>query len=68
MFSKNTEPFDFIKCNVIQKLAYEVKYIDEINGGLIVFQKFESKSFWKISCLDCEYYGKNQYKTKKKKI
>ena len=37
MFSKGTQPFDFIKLNVIRKLAYKVKYIDQINGGLIMF-------------------------------
>ena len=38
MFSKGTQPFVLIKCNaVIQKLTYKVKYIDQINGGLIMF-------------------------------
>ena len=37
MFSKDTQPFDSIKCNLIQKLAYKVKYISQINGGLIMF-------------------------------
>ena len=37
MFSKGTQPFDFIKLNVIRKLAYNIKYIDQINGGLIMF-------------------------------
>ena len=32
MFSKDRQPFDFIKFNFIQKLAYKVKYIDQING------------------------------------
>ena len=36
-FSKDTQPFDFIKCNIIRKLAYKVKNISQINGGLIMF-------------------------------
>ena len=28
------------------------------------FQKFNNKIFFKISWLDCEQYGKNQYKKK----
>ena len=37
MFSKCTQIFDFIRRNIIQKLPYKVKYIDQINGGLIMF-------------------------------
>ena len=33
IFSKDTQPFDFIKC---QKLAHKVKYISYINGALIM--------------------------------
>ena len=33
IFSKTTLPFDFIKPNVIQKLAYKVKYISEMVVG-----------------------------------
>ena len=36
-FSKGTQPFDFIKPNVIGKLALKVKYNSQINGGLIMF-------------------------------
>ena len=36
-FSKTTQPFDFIKPNVTWKLANKVKYISQINGGLIRF-------------------------------
>ena len=36
MFSKGTQSFDFIKPNVIRKLAHKVKYIDQINSGLIM--------------------------------
>ena len=36
IFSKGTQPFDYIKRNVIRKLAYEVKYTSQINGGLII--------------------------------
>ena len=63
IFSKAIQPYDFIKPNVIQKLAYEVKYISQINGGLIMFfRKFKNKIFY--SWLDCEQYGKNQNKKK----
>ena len=37
MCSTFTQPFDFIKPNEIQKLAIQVKYISQINGGLIMF-------------------------------
>ena len=37
MFSKSTQPFDFIKCNIIRKFAYRDKYICHINEGLIMF-------------------------------
>ena len=46
MFSKGTQPFDFVKHNIIRKLVYKVKYIDQING---VFRKFESKIFSKLA-------------------
>ena len=64
IFSKATQPFDFIKTNIIRKLAFKVKCISQINGGLIsFFRKFANKIF-KITWLDCEYFGKNQYKKK----
>ena len=37
IFSKGTQPFDFIKRNVIQKFGCKVKYITQINGDLIMF-------------------------------
>ena len=46
-FSKATQPFDFIKPNEIRKLAIQVKYISQINGGLImVFRNFEKNIFF----------------------
>ena len=46
IFSKAVQPYDFIKPNVIQKLAYKVKYISQINGGLIMFfRKLKNKVF-----------------------
>ena len=39
IFSKGTQPFDFIKRTVIWKLGYKGKYISQINGGLIMFFK-----------------------------
>ena len=37
MFSKATQPFNFIKTNVIQKVDEKLKYISEINEGLIMY-------------------------------
>ena len=61
IFSKATQPFDFIKPNVIRNLAYKVKYIREIVRGLIEHLRMR---FFKIIWRDCEQYGKNQYKKK----
>ena len=36
--SKGTQPFDFLKPSIIWKLAYKVKCIGQINGGLMFFQ------------------------------
>ena len=36
-FSKDTQPFYFIKHSIIQKTAYKFNYIIQINGGLIMF-------------------------------
>ena len=46
MISKGTQPFDFVKRDIIRKLTYRVNYIDQING---VFRKFESKIFLKLA-------------------
>ena len=43
ILSKATQPVDFIKPNIIQKLANKVKYINQINGGLIIFFFFFKK-------------------------
>ena len=67
VFSKSIQPFNFIKPNVIQKLAYKVQYISQINGGLILFFGNSIIRFFKTSWLDCEQYGKNQYKKKEHK-
>ena len=49
IFSKATQLQDFIKPNVIRKLAYKVKYISQINGGLIMFfRKFKDRIFFKL--------------------
>ena len=37
IFSKGKQPFDFIKRSIIPKLTYKVKYISQINGGLLIF-------------------------------
>ena len=53
-FNKGTQPFDFIKYNVIRKLAYKVKYIGEINGDLLMlFRNSRTRSF-KMSWFNCE--------------
>ena len=42
-FSKGMQPFNFIKLNIIRKLANKVKNISQINGGLsCFFRKFEN--------------------------
>ena len=49
MCGKATQPFCFIKPTIIKKLAYVVKYITQINGGLIkIFWKFENKIFFEL--------------------
>ena len=58
-FSKGT--FNFIKRNIIRKL---VKNIIQSNEGLIVFFGNSKIRFLKISWLNCEQYGNNQYKKK----
>ena len=64
MCSKGIQSFDFIKPNVIRKLSNKIKYISQINGGLIMFfGNLRIRYFW-ISWLNCEQYGKNQYKKK----
>ena len=45
IFSKGTEPFDFVKQNVIRKSAYKVKYISQINRGLMFFASSRIRSF-----------------------
>ena len=37
LFSKGLQPFDSIKCTLIQKLAYKIKYNCQIKRGLILF-------------------------------
>ena len=64
LFNKDTYPFDFIKPNVIWKLNFKVKYKCQVNGGLIMFFENSRIRFFKISWLDYEQYGKNQYKKK----
>ena len=39
MSSKGASPFDLIKRNIIRKLSYKVKYISQINEGLIMFSE-----------------------------
>ena len=68
LFNKDTYPFDFIKPNIIWKLNFKVKCISQINGGLIMFFENSGIRFFKISWLDCEQYGKNQYKKKNNRI
>ena len=58
ILSKGTSPFDFIKGNVIRKLAYKVKYISEIKEEMYStmnsYYKYKSipkSSFYKINTL-----------------
>ena len=62
ILSKATVPVDFIKPNIIKKLANKVKYIGQINGGLIMFffQEFKNKIFLKY--LAQLWTIKNQWK------
>ena len=49
IFNKAIQLFDFIKPNVIRKLAYKVKYICQINGASIMFfRKIKNKIFFKL--------------------
>ena len=64
IFSKGKQPFDFIKCNILQKLAYKVKYISQINGGLLMFFGNLRITFFKISWLDCEQLCKESIQEK----
>ena len=43
IFGKSTKPFAFIKPNIIQKLAYKIKYISQTMNA---FRKFESNIFF----------------------
>ena len=63
IISKGAPPFDFIKGIVIQKLTYKVKYINQINGGLMFFGGSRIR-FFKICWLNCGQYDYNQYKKK----
>ena len=44
----------FIKANIIQKLAYKVKYICQINRGLMFFFGNSRIGIFRICCLNCE--------------
>ena len=46
-FSKGMQPFNFIKLNIIRKLANKVKNISQINGGLSCFFG-NSRTFFKL--------------------
>ena len=62
MFSKGIQPFDFIKYNVIQKLAYKVQYISQINGDLLMFFRNVRIIFFKLDGSVVNNYGKNTRK------
>ena len=44
-----------VKANIIPKLAYKIKYIDQLNEILIMFFGNPRMRFFKISWLDCEF-------------
>ena len=48
-FRKGTQPFDFMKRNIIRKLATKVKYVSQINRGLIMFFRNSRISFFKLA-------------------
>ena len=54
MPSKGTSPFDFIKGNVIQKLAYKVKYISEIKEEMYNTMN----SYYKYTSIPKSYFYK----------
>ena len=54
IFSKGSQPFDFIKRNVFRKIAYKVKCIGQMNGGLILHCRNSRIRFFKICWSDCE--------------
>ena len=64
IFSKVTQLFDSFKHSIIWKLAYKVKYISQINRSLITFFGNSRIRLFLNKWLDCEQYGKNQYKKK----
>ena len=66
IFSKTTQPLDFIKATIIRKLQH-------IESNILVklmevwscfFENLWIKFFWNYLRLDSEQYGKNQYKKK----
>ena len=50
IFRKDTQPFDFIKCNIIWKLVYKYKfqYIDQIKEVWSCFLQIWEKDFYKL--------------------
>ena len=57
--TKDAKLFDFIELNIIQTVAHKIKYIGQINGGLIRYLRIR---FLQISWLNYEQYEKNHYK------
>ena len=70
IFIKEPQHLNFIKRNRIWKLVYKVKYIGEINGGLIMFIEnsrirfFKNylvwlRTIWKESIFQCKRFINN---------
>ena len=63
LFSKSTQQSDFLKQNIIRKLTYKVKYISQINRGLIMFFTKSRDTFFKIIWMAWLWtIGKTRYK------
>ena len=60
IFSKATEPFDFIKHNIIRNSAYMVKYISQINRGLMFFTGSRLRFFIMLARLRTIWKGSIQ--------
>ena len=64
IFNKGTKPFDFIKRDIIRKLADKVKHKVKLMEFDHVFQKFQNNIFLNYLARWCEHLGKNQYNNK----
>ena len=61
IFSKGTQSFDFIKSDIIWKLTYEVKYISQINGGLMFSRNLRTRFFKLVGTIWKESIQKKEH-------